>query len=212
MPPLPSPGKVIKLENFFSNENGRGVNIFHIAYNGNPPSVADLNGLHSAIIASLDYIYNHNGAVSLTVYQQILTDLSSDTGASAEYTDSTTGTVAGAVLPMSAAVVVSWPILRRYRGGHPRSYFPLGTADTLEGTSTIDWQASFLTNVQNDALGFMNGVGDYTGPNIGNTTLVNVSYRSGGSLRPTPLVDLLQHPIAKVRICTQRRRLGKIGG
>lgn len=210
MPPLPSPGKVIKMEVMYHNEDSKAVNLFHIAYTGTQPTISDLTNLYDAIAASLLYIYDHNGVASLIIDLVRLIDLDSDTGNEFQFAPSNLGTLTGDVLSSNNAVVVSHEILRRYRGGHPRSYFMLGSATTLEGSSTNQWQASFLTNVSNDFDSFKAAVNGYSSGGQGQCTLVNVSYRSGNAIRVTPVVDVIVSSIGRARVCSQRRRLGKV--
>jgi hypothetical protein len=212
MPPLPSPGKVIKLQVKGSNEGGEFMNIFHISYNGANPTTATLNNVDAAIRPSLEHVYGHNGVDTIVSLPWTYTDLSSDTGAVYIVNTAITGTLTGDVVSINNAVCVSWPILRRYRGGHPRNYFALGSSSTLDGSSTINWQDSFIANVQDDLHTFQTTVAASTTTGAGTLALVNVSYYSGGALRTTPLVDTLGIPVAKKRVCSQRRRLGKVGG
>jgi hypothetical protein len=212
MPPLPYAPGCVKIVVAGHVDDGDFLNIFHVGYAGATPSTTQLAGYITTIHDALVYPYNHNGSLLLGLDSIEATDLSSDTGAVYSTTDSTVGTVEGSVLPISSAVVVSWEVNRRWRGGHPRTYYPLGTAGTLEGSSTKDWQASFLTNVQNDAEAWR--VASDAGT-IDSTTwygLVNLSYYTAKELRPTPVLDPVVSTIARPRICTQRRRLGKVGG
>jgi hypothetical protein len=87
-----------------------------------------------------------------------------------------------------------------------------GDGDLASGSSKF-WQASFLANIQ---TGFNTFIGLF--PHVlpfGTINPVNVSYYEtvGGvkTVRPTPLVDVITGYIAKDRVCSQRRRLGKIG-
>ncbi len=212
MPPLPSPGKVIKLQISGTVEGGEFTNIFHISYTGAAPTTAVLQEIDNNIVAGYSFIYSHNALALLTALNVKYTDLSSDTGAEYLATHAITATLTGVVLPINNAVCVSWPILRRYRGGHPRTYFSIGSGSTLAGSSSIDWQASFLANVQGDCTSFQGDVAAFNTSSAGTLALVNVSYRSGNAIRVTPLVDVLGTCIAKTRVCSQRRRLGKVGG
>lgn len=211
MPPLPVVPGVVKLVVAGHNEDSDFVNIYHVAYSGGPPVGSDLSAFAADIGTQLPYIYTHNGSLDLNLDSQTYTDLSSDTGAVYEAALSGTGTVTGSVLPMSASVVVSHEILRRYRGGHPRTYLPLGTASTLEGSSTRFWQASFLTNTQDDFEMFRTATAAGVRGSVNWLGLCSVSYRSGKVQRMTPVVDQIVGSVARTRICTQRRRLGKVG-
>jgi len=151
-----------------------------------------------------------------------VTDLSSDTGAFGEDTSVRVGTRTGTDLPAQIALVCSYAILRRYRGGHPRGYWRFGVeADTPDAQG---WASTFITTVQNDlGLFFQDVLGTpWTGG--GPLTQVNVSYfqgydpptidpvtnfaknnpkrRSGG-----PIVDQVVSRTVRSDLGTQRRRV-----
>nr|CRY95962.1 hypothetical protein [uncultured prokaryote] len=212
MPPLPVVPGVVKLVIETVNFDSQALNIHHVQYSGGPPSSSDLEAFHGTILDSIEYVYTHNGIGSLDLVSASYMDLSSDTGATYESALSGSGSLEGDVLPMSSAVVVSHDILRRYRGGHPRTYLAIGSSDTFEADSTRVWQASFLANVQSDFESFRTATRAGVIGTINWLGLCNVSYRSGGELRVTPIVDLITGSVAKTRVCTQRRRLGKVGG
>jgi hypothetical protein len=212
VPPLPFVPGVVKLEVFGHTEGSNFVNIFHVQYSGGPPGSGDLETYHLAIVSALEYPWNHNGGTNTELTGATYTDLSSDIGATYSAILATTGTVGGDVLPGSASVCVSLEISRRYRGGHPRKYLQVGTSATLEGSSAINWQASFLTNVQNDMASLKTAMAEGVLGSVNWLGMCNVSYISGGSRRVTPVVDIVTSVIARERICSQRRRLGKIGG
>jgi hypothetical protein len=212
MPPLPVVPGVVKMVAAGHNSDANFLNIYHVQYSGGPPNVSDLTSFHGDILTQIEYIYIHNGSADLSLDSVEYTDLASNVGATTTIAVGTAGTVTGNVLPMSASVVVSHEILRRYRGGHPRTYLPLGTANTLEGSSTKDWQTSFLTNTQNDFEAFRTATAAGVHGSVNWLGLCNVSYIDGGIQRVTPVVDLVIGSVARPRICSQRRRLGKVGG
>lgn len=212
MPPLPSPGKVVKMQISGTNEGGEFTNIHHISYTGTAPTTAVLAALEAEERSYYTEVYVNGGVDTLQLTEVVLTDLSSDTGAVSIAHPVIVGTLTGAVCSINNAVCVSWPILRRYRGGHPRTYLALGSSSTLEGTSTINWQNSFVDNIVSNLTTWQLHLAGYTTTSMGVMHLCNVSYYSGGAIRDTPLVDILQPPVAKYRVCSQRRRLGKVGG
>lgn len=212
MPPLPSPGKVVKLECAFSNEDASGINLFYLAYTGNAPSPSDLSNVAGHIEGGgLIAAYDNSTVSSFALGEFTYTDLSSSTGSVYSHIPSHTSTLTGDVLPASASVCVSKEIARRYRGGHPRSYFMFGSSTTLAGTSLRDWQTSFLANVQTDMDNLLATL-PYVAPNQTWTGFVNVSYRDAGAIRVTPVVDPITAFTVRTRVCSQRRRLGKVGG
>lgn len=216
MPPLPSPGNVVKYEYAYGTDEVTAINILYFQYTGSPGlSSAELEAF--AVSTQLgDLAAPYVGAAVDTVVSKVskMTDLSSDIGPVYSFTPGWTGTNTGDILSASNAVCVSHEILRRYRGGHPRSYMMVGAAgDFVSGSSRL-WQASFLNNIQN---GWDTFVEDFPFT-LGTRTwqFVNVSYwetiAGVRTLRATPLVDVIVEAVARERICTQRRRLGKVGG
>jgi hypothetical protein len=217
MPPLPSPGQVVKLVLSWQQEDATAENILYFQYTGSGSlSVGELtNFMESTEIAS-DLLAPFVGASvsSVTAVLMTGTDLSSNTGVTFSFIPSFTGTNTGASIAASQAVCVSHEIARRYRGGHPRTYMMVGSASDFETASVKFWQASFLTNIQNGWNAFV-GHFPFT---IGARTWswVNVSFYEtvGGvrTVRTTPLVDPIIATTARDRVCSQRRRLGKVGG
>ena len=89
-----------------------------------------------------------------------------------------------------------------------------GSSTVLLGSSVKDWQAAFLTNIQNGFNTFM-GLFPYNAA-FATWNPVSVSYYEtvGGvkTVRTTPLVDLIIGKTVRERISSQRRRLGRVGG
>ena len=51
-----------------------------------------------------------------------------------------------AALTSSLAVMTRLPITSRYRGGHPRTYFPLGDVNNLQNENS--WQQSWISSLK----------------------------------------------------------------
>jgi hypothetical protein len=212
MPPLPDVAAV-KIEVAGHNEDASFVNLFHVATNMAAPCTSgDLVNIDAAFNPAIAHVFNHNAVDSIVIDSIKYIDLTTSSGVELDQPCSVVGTLTGDVLPAQAAIVVSWPTARRWRGGHPRSYMMLGSSSTLAGSSMRDWQSSFQTNVQADMASVrtdVNGVFNHLGSQF---ELCSVSYRTAGAPRVTPLIDYLGAPDAKPRVCSQRRRLGKVGG
>lgn len=217
MPPLPSPGQVVKLEFNYSRQDAAATNILYYQYTGaGSVTLSELESFAEAGTQTTDLPAPFVGASPDTEVGQpsFYTDLSSDVGVGFTYDYTWTGTNTGSDVPSSASVLVSHRILRRYRGGHPRTYMMVGTTNDFLSGSTKFWQAAFLANVQ---AGWDAYLADFP-LTIGARTWtpVNVSYWEtvGGVrvLRETPLVDLIVGETTRERVCSQRRRLGKISG
>lgn len=215
MPALPSPGRVVKLVWQYKTNDCIAENIFYFNYNGSgAPAVSDLSNLAGHIETDLAAPYVGASLDTTTGQLATYTDLQSSSGAVYSHVPSWTGTNSGADLPGSAAVVVSHEILRRYRGGHPRTYMMVGSASDFLSGSQKFWQAAFLANIQAGWNSYA-GLFPYNAP-FASWNRVNVSFYEtvGGvkTVRATPLVDVIQSDLAKERVSSQRRRLGKING
>lgn len=219
MPPFPPVPNVIKVETFWKKEDANGANINYFSWSGGSPSSGILESWLSGIWApALDIVWaaEASTAAQLTGYQA--TDLTSATGAQGTATDTTAGTRTGDFAPASSAVLVSLQVPRRWRGGHPRNYWPFGTAGTYLAGSSKFWDTSFIADVQSKMATWLSSI---NGHDIGGTefsNLVNVSFYDK-ALNPTPpyrravpLVDTVTDVLARERVCSQRRRLGKLMG
>ena len=137
-------------------------------------------------------------------------DLTSEVGVVAAVGGSTPGTAAGARLPSSAAVCITWKISRRYRGGHPRTYLaPPG--DVVLTASPNTWDPDFVTAIEGAALAFRNALNTTVGGAPGELVCVH-RYRTNSEgireiLKP-PLVDVYVDSSVDTRVDSQRRRLG----
>lgn len=221
MPPLPTPGQVVKLEFNTYCEDALATNIEYYSYSGSGAvSLAELTAFATSGTMESGHDGPWDGSMSELGggVNNIYTDLSSDVGVTFTRENTWVGTNTGSAIPASASVVVSRKIARRYRGGHSRVYMMVGTAGDFETSSKKFWQASFLSNVQSGFDAFLAAFPLTIGSRTWNP--VNVSYWEtvtvGGvktrQLRETPLVDTVIQYVAESRVCSQRRRLGKVGG
>lgn len=147
------------------------------------------------------------------------TDLATSSGAVGEWTGSHAGTRSGSGLAAATSLLLNYAILRRYRGGKPRSYWPFGVDGDLATGQT--W-ASGLTSAMDTAWqSFASGVIGYGGASVPITQHANVSYYEGftavenpvtgryrniSKLRATPLVDYTVGANASSVVASQRRR------
>jgi hypothetical protein len=121
----------------------------------------------------------------------------------------------GGILPAGTAALVSYPITRHYRGGHPRSYLPVGVeSDLLTQTS---WSAAFVTAVRAAWAAvkaqLIVGAGAFAP-----ISQVNVSYYGGAPPvaghsvpRLVPISDAIAVDALVVsnQLASQRRRTGR---
>jgi hypothetical protein len=119
-----------------------------------------------------------------------------------------------------ASVVSSYTIQRRYRGGHPRGYWPFGVTTDLQ--NDVDWTAAFVTACNTGFSTFFTALFAAGWTGAGTLTQVNVSYYDGftvvvspttgrarnvPTLRVSPVQDTILIVACKVSIGTQRRRI-----
>lgn len=209
MPPLPPAAGVLKvvLHGISSNQNWAAV--LHTTYTGPAPTTAQLdtyaNGVVGAYTGSLQPLMHANvilGAVEVD-------DLTSQTSAFTKITANVAGTRAGAPLTRSVCCVASWTVHLRYRGGHCRTYFPVGVQ--TDAADVANWTTTAQTAFRNGYAGFrtaMNGLLLNAQP----VPMCMLSYYSNHVLRPTPLKPLIEGVRVGLRMDTQRRRLGKETG
>jgi hypothetical protein len=199
------------------------INRLFVAYTGTAPTNAQLDTFSTAISgiwsSNMKSLFNEDHELTSVTTE----DLTSATGAVGIDTTTVSGTRAGATLSAASSVVCSHSIARRYRGGHPRTYFAAGVAADLFTLNL--WEPSFLTAV---ATAFSTFVGDleslgWTGS--GGLTLVNVSYYEGftnhtypsgrtrpiPNLRATPVVDAITTTVIRQSVGSQRRRNEFVG-
>jgi hypothetical protein len=219
MPALPDVANVLRYDWDFTNSAvGLPARVRQFwQYSGGPPSNADCVTLANAAytlfgahLAGLMHTSWEAGNVTVT-------DLTSPTsGVGSSTMGVITGTNSGHPLPASAATLVNLIVHRRYRGGHPREYWPLGDSDNLNDERS--WSPAYVTAFNSDYGAFTSGIGAST---AGTTTIagrVNVSYYAGFTVhtgttgrarnvatpRSSALVDIvvdtfLNHVVAEIR-------------
>lgn len=124
----------------------------YLQYSGPAPAVADLATVGTAIANAwnTDFAPICPAGVVLTTID--LQDLTSRLAARNSVTVSHAGTRTGTEMPNQVALVISWLINRRYRGGHPRTYLPAGVLEDV--TSARLWAGAFVTAAQAAATAF----------------------------------------------------------
>lgn len=147
--------------------------------------------------------------------EQVIAEWNDGAGGMVTGTDATpvSGGIAGSYLPANIAMVLSWRISVRYRGGHPRSYHA-GWADTWTASAT-QWNATDLAAYQTEASAFLTAINAIVTAPFSSVTLgVLRQFAHGGSETkpPTfldpPVFQAFSSVIVKPGIATQRRRLG----
>jgi hypothetical protein len=218
-----TPTGVLAIDHRFTIGGDQNANSkIHMRYTGGPPNAAQLNALASAIAGT-----PATGLMGLAASAILLNEVTvQDCANMANPVGVWSGSVPGgqgaaAAMAASLSVVISYHIARRYRGGHPRGYWPLSNQNGFATPGT--WANSIVTGNKTNFDNYIAAVKALTagGVTIGNQC--SVSYYSGfltytksngqtgyrAAPRATPVVDDVIGTSVNVRIGSQRRRLKK---
>jgi hypothetical protein len=225
VPALPAASKVIRTacSGFFTG-GGLWLTRFYTSYSGAAPTNAMLLTFDAAIAATWATNVQplQDNQTELTQIESV--DLSSATSAVDITSAAVIGTRGASELPGQVCMVISYEIARRYRGGHPRGYWPMGVQGDLQNTRL--WTAAFTAEVLEAMQDFQADVFAAGWAGAGTLAQVNVSYYSGfhvvtnpitGRARNVPLVRVtpVQDPVTaltpRAYIGTQRRREAFVG-
>jgi hypothetical protein len=221
VPPLPNYPNVLKLELLWNV--GADVNVqsrLHFTYSGTAPSNAVC-----ATIASDAYAFAVTDLIPLLGTDNSLEgvsvqDLTTPLSGFGEHLADTAGTRSGEPLPGGTAVLMNIRIPRRYRGGKPRVYWPLGTAADLATPNA--WVSGSIAAFLAGCAGFIDGVLTIVESGTTIVTMCSISYYEGftavvnpitGRTRDVPKVrtaaiapDLFDGVAINPRPASQRRR------
>jgi hypothetical protein len=220
MPPLPSVSKVLRLDWKFTTGTDIDVlNRIFVEYSGTAPTNTQLNTFCGVMHTAWDTNLRGLTPSSDVLVLKTAVDLSSPTAAIGEDNTTDTGNRTGTALTAAECLVVSHEVQRRYRGGHPRTYWHWGVAADLSNTNT--WSNTFTGAVAGDWASAIVAVlaGGWSG--AGTLTHVNVSYYKGftlvtspttgrgrnvPTLRAAPVVDPITSYVIRPYVGSQRRR------
>jgi hypothetical protein len=221
VPPLPSPGLVVRASFFTEDESGIPAGSrFYISYHGSPPDQAIVDSMASGIAAAWNTDLAPMVASTDTLTLVEVQDLSSDVGLVGTATATDAGTRSGTALPASVAANIQHVIGRHYRGGKPKTFLRSGVIGDLHASSTNTWSDAFIAAEKTAWQAFVAAVLGISGANFSN--VVNVSYYSGFTSvlnpvtgrtrdvpkqRDTPIVDVITDAVVHARLGSQRRRL-----
>jgi hypothetical protein len=200
-----------------SGKIDQGVRWFYL-YSGGPPTSANLASWGTLIANSMNGDFAAITPSNVQWNELVLTDLGSNTGAAATVQLAVpAGTEA--LAPPDECTVTSYTLDVRYRGGHPRTYWPFSAGSSINPGGT--WPTTFTTAVQNAVSA---AIAAPIAAQEGSATCTNhvaVSYYSGftsvenpithryrnvPTLRPTPLTHNVVGMIVQPYVGSQRRR------
>lgn len=204
-PPVPNTAKFTL--DWQGPDGVRAANIFYGLISG--PMLANLSAATVAVGA--------NTIAHLLPLVASSWNLESCTGAANDGTEdvsvetiNTPGGVTDAnALSPQVAAVVSWLILARYRGGHPRLYLPGIPTNAVDAGGGRLWSNTFITALDDGATAWL---ADINATPLEGGAFVSIGtiayFRHNAPLVP-PVFYPYQVPNVHPRLCTQRRRLGK---
>jgi hypothetical protein len=194
------------------------VNHLFFKYSGTGPANADLNTWLAAVQAAWISDLQSYISADVTLDELTATDLTSPTAGIGSKLVNANGLRGGPPVPAGTAFLFNYEIQRRYRGGKPRTYVPLGvSSDVLDGQ---DWTSTFHANALSGWTAFIAGC---KAAPMGAATIsdqVNVGYYHGFTVfmtpsgraknistpLATPHVDPVVAITAGTRFASQRRR------
>jgi hypothetical protein len=193
--------------------------IHYFEYSGGPPSATNLSSMAAAAVSAADTAFAGTMTANQGMTECEITDLSGPSYAQGSGGTPWVGTVSDERCSPGTAVLVNHTVGRRYRGGKPRSYLPLGTAGDI--TTAGLWSSASLS-VFAGAWGSWVAAVKASGSGCTVTQIVNVSYYDGFTVvtSPTtgrarnvpklrvggPVVDVVNSHTVPANIASQRRR------
>jgi hypothetical protein len=206
MAPLPPVTAIVKLDHIFTY--GADTNIMchlYFHYTSAPPTSVELTNWASSAGTAWTANMKSLQASTCTLNELIATDLATPTTQSGVANPQIAGGIASSDMTAATCAMVNLHIGRRYRGGHPRVYWPLGGAADLAAPN--QWSTSWIGAFNTGFTAYVDALLNQASPALTCDTLANVSYRSGNAARPTPIWDpVLSFALNQIP-GTQRRRM-----
>lgn len=193
------------------------INRYYVKYGGTTPDNTALTTFANNISTAWGANLGPMCTTPVTLTSVTCTDLTSPTAAQGISSTTHAGTRVGGVLSASTCGMIDFHIQRRYRGGKPRIYLPVGSGTDLNNAQT--WSTTFQTALFSAWNAFLSGGTPPAGMTLAGQC--NVSYYKGfevktGSTgrafnkalpRDVPVVDLITSAAVDPRLATQRRRI-----
>lgn len=207
MPPLPLVPYTYRVAVTGIDGGQPWANIFHLKASSDVAlSSGDMVTLAGDVLTAFETNIYPVSSDSFGVREVEVVPLSSVSRPVGVASSSGVGALSGQPAPSSVARLVSWKINRRFRGGHPRTYFAGALASQLDAATSQVIDTTPYANFISAVNGFFV---DMNSISVGGLSfeMAMVSYYAAGALRTTPLVDVINDFEAEQKIATQRRRL-----
>lgn len=185
MPALPTVTNTVRIDLEFSDGTDTHIGTrFFFSYSGSSPSNTDCTNFAATAFSAASSNLMPQAHNDVALIGATCTDLNTTSGGQGIHSGSTAGSGGTTILPAGACFLINYEIARRYRGGKPRSYMPIGTGGDL--TNPGAWSTGAVSAVTTAVINFIAAL---VGATEGSTTLaahVNVSYYSGVNTSTPP--------------------------
>jgi hypothetical protein len=220
MPALPAAAGVVRVTlPYKTPRSTQSLSRFFIHYTGTAPTPAQLQTFCDSVATALATEFGPlmTGLNSFLPVQA--EDLSTATGAVATGTTTNAGSRSGGAIAPGTSLMIQFLIARRYRGGKPKIFLPLGVSSDI--TSGSVWASAFLSSCITGWNAMIASIVAAGWTAAGTLTQVNVSYYSGftvvtnpithrarnvPTVRGTPIVDPVTGISVETELASQRRR------
>lgn len=226
VPALPDVPNVIRIRLLYTiaGKIQQGQRMF-FKWSGTTPTVAMLTTLGNDVVTAFSGAGRPQSVMSAAneLTNVVLEDLTTPSSAVAAVNAAVSGSDVNPILSAAACVVEELQISRRYRGGHPKTFWPLGTSSDLANEQ--EWTTTAVTSFATAISAFTNSI---VGTTISGTSITeqdNVSYYKGftvitnpvtgrsrnlPTLRGAPILDTVEGIAVSSRVGSQRRRRIKL--
>lgn len=210
MPAKPFVPGVARVTMKGTQPGGSWACVFHVGW---PATQTPLGGEAQTLADNFWTAFTANAIHGLSADMHVkecdVVDLSNDQGSGGVHSGDVPGGTVGAAAPPNLAVLVSWKINRRYRGGHPRTYLPSPSVNHVSETGAYSNQSG----VQTDVNSFFNAVNaiPYSGGAGQTFDLVVPLFHFNKTTQLWELRSVagISAGTVHARVATQRRRMPK---
>lgn len=212
MPTTPLFANGLVKVDFQHNYSGRNWNVVRWLVGGGgagPYSLTELDSIANQAAIAWNTLVGGRSDQD-TFENCVVTDFTSDTGLVGDHVVGSVGTDSGQGLPIQVALCVNWDILRRYRGGHPKTFISAWTQERLDGPDS--WSSSFLAAMNTAVAAFFTAFSSISITRGGTTIVlepVNRSVFTAHAERPSLVLDPLEGFRIQPITASQRRRRGR---
>lgn len=145
LPPVPSTLKIVLSGFVDAHLVDKWENVLHFSYTGSAPTGVTCGAIALAIGNAWETHMAPLAPSPTALSSVTVTDLTSDSAGEGSDSTGWAGTRGDDSIPANAAVLVSYPLTTRYRGGHPRTYLLCGGNADLDGAAA--WSDALVAAV-----------------------------------------------------------------